>query len=641
MTKYRLFTLGSLGVILLAMLYVFWQHPVAKPDATTLKSPEIELSNTPLGQRLITLTESKPSEASRVLEQLQAIESSHADDLSALELAYLLWLKRHSYLTLGKSDQADETTHRLEQLIQTHRLNWLDIRLKIDQANVNLKRGHYPQGIETIEHAITLAKQFNAERLLIHAYNVGGILYNATNQLQQSLLYFTQGLKLAQKYPQSQFNAQFYNNLGLLYVHLERWDKAISHLNKARQLFTRMSPVKNNLMHITLLNESFVYIHLNDKLNAQASYRAAQQYLNDNSPAYNQILDLKNAARLLNFLGDTKQGMSKAQACIDHPQAPDYPKQQAICWYISAQSLLALGDHQQALQQLEKSIAIFSALNHPRWLIQAHLLKANALETANRSNEALALYKQYHEKQRNQLLSEFYALEFGLETQQIQQERDLLDTQNKLNALQLKQEQLRFKILLVLGAIGATILVIMLRRTLAIRAQNKQLLALSFQDQLTGMYNRRFYQNEVEAFTQIDRSAGYRIVLLDIDWFKRINDQYGHETGDQVLRQTAGRLSEKLDSDEILVRWGGEEFLCLLKEGPAVPARIDSMLEAISQTPFKTQTGPISASVSIGISRPLPATELHNNTYAFVEADQCLYKAKEAGRNRAIYSDNQ
>ena len=84
-------------------------------------------------------------------------------------------------------------------------------------------------------------------------------------------------------------------------------------------------------------------------------------------------------------------------------------------------------------------------------------------------------------------------------------------------------------------------------------------------------------------------------VLIDIDHFKQINDTYGHQVGDQVLKEMGQRLRDTLRADSAAIRWGGEEFLVLVNNIPAETAHkvVERLLNAIRQTPFTTDEGPL------------------------------------------------
>lgn len=160
----------------------------------------------------------------------------------------------------------------------------------------------------------------------------------------------------------------------------------------------------------------------------------------------------------------------------------------------------------------------------------------------------------------------------------------------------------------------------------------------SLRDVLTGLHNRRFLEEYVENLVSgtLRRKTQIGILMCDIDYFKEINDLHGHDVGDIVLRETANILKNAVRTSDIVVRFGGEEFLAILvdiREDDAhlVAERIRSNMEGLK---IKTPGGVIQKTISIGIS------EFPKDTEQFWEAikfsDVSLYRAKESGRNRVV-----
>lgn len=159
---------------------------------------------------------------------------------------------------------------------------------------------------------------------------------------------------------------------------------------------------------------------------------------------------------------------------------------------------------------------------------------------------------------------------------------------------------------------------------------------LSLTDPLTGLYNRRGMQSLSESELSRARRLHQQVavVLVDIDHFKRVNDSFGHPVGDEVLQAVAGRLRSSLRNQDVLSRYGGEEFVILLPECcPVMGATIAERLRLLfDKQPVKTQAGSVNITVSLGIAIGEP---LSNNLDDMLErADQALYRAKQAGRNR-------
>lgn len=160
-------------------------------------------------------------------------------------------------------------------------------------------------------------------------------------------------------------------------------------------------------------------------------------------------------------------------------------------------------------------------------------------------------------------------------------------------------------------------------------------------DSLTKLFNRRYFvsQSEKEFHRAKRHNAPLSLVTLDIDYFKRINDQYGHPVGDAVLEQFAAALMPIIRSEDILARIGGEEFSILLPEtaidvAMTVAERIREEQEGLCMT--GDWEGGITATVSVGVAS-LSAQDCHFEQL-FKRADKALYQAKSLGRNRVIFA---
>jgi diguanylate cyclase (GGDEF)-like protein len=180
---------------------------------------------------------------------------------------------------------------------------------------------------------------------------------------------------------------------------------------------------------------------------------------------------------------------------------------------------------------------------------------------------------------------------------------------------------------------------------------NRALLTRSgFTDPLTGLRNRRYLESRLEeelARSQRDRRP-LACVLLDIDHFKRINDEHGHLVGDQVLRELAQRVGREVRASDVAARYGGEEFVMLLPNtelnaGYAVAERVRASVAA-APFPSPDLARPLDITVSLGIAefRPEPGVELATaGKRLLAAADVALYNAKASGRDRVCLAANE
>lgn len=155
-------------------------------------------------------------------------------------------------------------------------------------------------------------------------------------------------------------------------------------------------------------------------------------------------------------------------------------------------------------------------------------------------------------------------------------------------------------------------------------------------DPLTGLPNRRFFENYLAVATSRPRDGALVVMALDLDGFKPINDQHGHATGDIMLKQTAQRLAACLRGNDVVARLGGDEFTVLIQAGPdAAHTGLDMaerLIEAVNQ-PVLVGGQPLRVGCSIGLAH-WPADDPAIGKVAEL-ADAALYAAKRAGKNQA------
>ena len=166
---------------------------------------------------------------------------------------------------------------------------------------------------------------------------------------------------------------------------------------------------------------------------------------------------------------------------------------------------------------------------------------------------------------------------------------------------------------------------------------NKRLELLSITDGLTKLNNHRFFQDELaRAFEESQRyQRPLSLAMIDIDFFKKVNDTHGHAVGDDVLKNVAKLYKESARSTDLVARYGGEEFAVMMPEtsltdGISFAEKIRSLLES---TPIETQIGPLTITVSIGVAS-VPHSRIHTSKELIVAADKALYRAKKRGRNQ-------
>lgn len=167
----------------------------------------------------------------------------------------------------------------------------------------------------------------------------------------------------------------------------------------------------------------------------------------------------------------------------------------------------------------------------------------------------------------------------------------------------------------------------------------RELFDRAVRDDLTGLYNRAYFLEQIEARCDqaIPQGMSMALLMVDIDHFKRINDDHGHDAGDAALREVAKVLRESTRADDLVARYGGEEFLVALpvRDEARAIERAERIRLHLAERPIRAGGGLLRLTVSIGLShadweRP------RNITHLITSADAALYVAKRGGRNRVV-----
>lgn len=174
-----------------------------------------------------------------------------------------------------------------------------------------------------------------------------------------------------------------------------------------------------------------------------------------------------------------------------------------------------------------------------------------------------------------------------------------------------------------------------------LRATYEISLSMALTDALTGLYNRRYLEVHMEKLLQKTQESQKQVgvLMVDIDHFKSVNDTYGHNVGDEILKEFASRLKDKLRSFDLVARMGGEEFVAILPDVTPERAYIvaERLRRAICSEPFKCSApeGELSISTSLGGAVIVPGS--YTSIEVLERADKCLYQAKEEGRNCSVF----
>lgn len=170
-----------------------------------------------------------------------------------------------------------------------------------------------------------------------------------------------------------------------------------------------------------------------------------------------------------------------------------------------------------------------------------------------------------------------------------------------------------------------------------VQEQNRRLQEMANRDGLTGLYNHRYFHEQLsQDFLRAKRyHENLSCILFDIDFFKKFNDTYGHQTGDVVLKALATVIQRATRESDLAARYGGEEFAIVLyyTDGAAAYQAAERLRTMVESHEVQDNGNVLRVTISLGVAT-FPHEKIHDSKELIEHADQALYKAKDNGRNR-------
>ncbi|MGX4643659.1 diguanylate cyclase [Massilia sp. SYSU DXS3249] len=608
-----------------------------------------------LAERLAEIREINRFVPEKALPMLQAIETQ-ARAASVEDKAELLaqLCMAHSYL--GKYDAALAACDELVNLGRTQQNN-------VALAKGLLRKGYikYDQNELALSHELI----WEAERLSNTTEDVDLRMRAAISSAEAhaedgNLPRALEGMQAAVGYTRQHGDqAQLVvvlNSLAKLYATMREYGKGFEALDEAMALAaTTASPGRLALLKATEYRLAVATGQMKRALEAQLGELALQRELGAQSAV---PWSLVNLADCYLKLRDHRQALAYGLQALEAARAINNQALVATARVNIGQAYLASGRVVEGKRSFEQGLAIFQDLGDKPQLQAVLAEYGDALERAGDYAGAVqayhrerALSNELFEKRRQKAMLE---LQEKYDADRKQRQIELLQRENQVKSVEIDNRRLQQRVwwlLAVVFALASVVVGLLYRKVRQANDQlyrkNLELKQQSVRDPLTGLYNRRHFQEFMRGYEPVDqRGAGTSgeemvsaLFLLDVDHFKHINDTWGHGAGDEVLIKISDSLREILRETDMIVRWGGEEFLAFL---PAIPrSGLDEvarrLLNGIADTRVEHQGTRIAANVSIGYA-PFPLSP-DGTPLSWERAvnlvDMALYMAKGHGRNRA------
>lgn len=465
-------------------------------------------------------------------------------------------------------------------------------------------------------------------------------------------------LQLAEQLPRRQLQARMgvWGAIAGLYLQMKDPGKALTATTEALSISSSTVAPKAFLELTISRGLALSLLKRNDE--ALSEYENALRIAKEENLPFFVALSLSNIADQYLVKKDYKRAEEHAKAAIELSEKLDDEWGVAHARINLGLAIGGQGNVKQGADIVNESLKKFRK-------IDAKLDIELILDELSQMYERGGLYKEalLTAREQQKLSDEIFqsdraktvaALQEKFDAEKRQKQIELLAKDNALKDADIRNHRLRQMVSLLASLVAALagLFIFMLYRrskrlNMELQEVNSQLEFHAVRDPLTGLYNRRSFIALMSSRSRVEverREGIYAnpdcMILMDIDHFKHINDTWGHAVGDMVLKEVANRLRHVVRDEDMLMRWGGEEFLIFSpKSNPEqIKSLVERVLRTIGETPFMNGDLPIPVTVTAGfISVPFSDVpeEVCDWERALQIADMALYLGKTHGRNRA------
>lgn len=591
-----------------------------------------------LRRELIAMEHSVHRDPVGILRQLDSAAAIYETADSETQLWYLL-RRAQVHKALFMYDKFEEDVEHAAGARISGASPELVLWLQTYAGIVEINRGELRRGIEILGDVAGQALNIDARRLYVFAQQELAFTLGMLEQYDTSLTELQRAYGVALDLGQRDLIAMVNDAYGAVYAYIGDYPRSIEFYEKALADFRKLGYKEQTASVIQGLASTNRYA---------GDWEAAEKYFREYleftgyAPGDSRLF-FGHYGLAMTFAeqGDCDRATPQIAITLEYPGPDDYDaelfKELAIC-EARAGNIDAASD---ALDRAAAILATIPELAGTSWTLELDYVRSQLEYHKGNTRAAYDILEGYHRDQLKQMATHssnsMNILRAGLENERKDLEIALLERQAELNQLQVESQQQANRYQRYLITFAIVLCLVVLAGLLFQRRSNRRILALSHRDRLSGLYNRAYifdYLDSVIPRINVD-SGGLSVILIDIDNFKTINDNYGHPVGDQVIRQVANIAVNALRNRDIMARIGGEEFLCVLPrttvEQCAEVAR--RLLTAIEAEAFSAADGrKFSVSVSIGTAGY--DSSVANADQLYSRADRALYQSKAEGKGR-------
>ncbi|MCF6317874.1 MAG: diguanylate cyclase [Proteobacteria bacterium] len=468
------------------------------------------------------------------------------------------------------------------------------------RAQMNLAVDNYDLALKDIEKAIDSFKLNNDKKNASLAYNLLATTYVSLDDLENAIKFYQESLAY-DEIKSDYYQATVYYNIGATYSRMEKYELAVEYYKKSRELSIKTKDTYS--IAYTDYGMAEMFALKKEASKAELSLTPVFEVFKFNK----DLLMLFNSNMLMSEIKILKKDYTLARAYLDKAE-----KQSKI-----------LDTPSIHLYLIDQNITYYVA--QEKW--------KEAYEFILKSND---VRWESQEKEKGKLISE---LKIRFNAQFDQEKLELLQKQNKLQENSILQEKTKQNYLL--GLIGLSV-VLLIFTYVAYRTQRKikrRLYGLSVTDDLTKVANRRHIMQKLKEYQIKSREQDFSfgIIMIDLDYFKKINDTYGHEVGNEVLIYFANCAKNVMSKTGEVGRVGGEEWLILLPNinFEVIRTKLKELREAYKNTtPLKV---PKDCVLSFSSGVLVNSGQYDSYEKMLYDVDMAMYKAKNKGREQDVY----
>jgi diguanylate cyclase (GGDEF)-like protein len=456
-------------------------------------------------------------------------------------------------------------------------------------------QGQYAAGLTDLKHAQGVFEEIDLPDHALTALNAIAILYNRMGDYAQAIHIYDRALMAQRSAGMRREQAVTLHNLGRAHENLLEWDSAEKSFQESLTISRELTYARG---------EAYALRGLGAVANARGNPESALSTLERASALQRQTPDARLHAQIQLARGNSLHQLKRLSASVD---------------------------------ALEEALKVFQQADSLTELRATHAELASVLADQGNWREAyahLASAKETAERQfRNQIDQRFTTLKVEFDTASKEKENTLLMRENDANQKALAQERRARRLQATVILLTAALAVLL--ATLAVHQwrTTRRMRTLAMTDELTGVPNRRAVLTRLAPLVEAADGRIHAMLIIDIDHFKSINDQYGHPEGDEALKLVAASLRAEVHEPAFIGRLGGEEFVVVVPDCDVEAGR--QLAEQFRERVLTIDTRRWLADRSLTVSIGMTVSKVAGDTpsHMLQRADAALYEAKRAGRN--------